>query len=483
MSDAKELTRDEKELLAKFDSWLSDGGPAALVLRQPLEPAEGPDGVFFPATFAAEQGNDPDRFRGGYNIDTFPDGTNVCLVDTVGSQGNRIEPTFRKPEYAGLVPQVTIRINESKTINLLEAGHRSGDAIVRCSELKSALDEAFKALLNGNCKPLAEIAPTSLVFGVWDSRATQAKLPRLVSATIRAFNVYRHTRHAQYNPAVNFKKEGLLDGIDASDDELAAKGYVSQPIGKQPGKPDPTHAGVQLMKHDKTPGSVRRDSILGLAALRRLAVLNSSGTLETDQTQAVRRYVLGLALIALTAEQDSYLRQGCNLVPADEGRSRTFNVVYASGQRVPVFAAQQDADEYAKENPTSPKPPVLNPAIIQQFAMLAAKQFGIDPNRDLTRKALPDREVPFNKELAKKDIKGDAEKVKGDVVSLDANENKFVLKAGKKSEQNEIEIRINENTSFAKGKDVSTFDVVVVQGAKLEVELTNGVAVKVTGKK
>ncbi|MEQ1903858.1 MAG: type I-U CRISPR-associated RAMP protein Csb1/Cas7u [Pirellulaceae bacterium] len=483
MSKSKQLTDEETKMLTAFDEWLSGGGPAALVIRESLEPVEGPDGVFFPATFAAELGNDPDRFRGGYNIDSFPDGTNVCLIDTVGSQGNRIEPIFSTADYAGLVPQISIKISDSKRISLLDAGHRSGDAIVRCSELKSHVDEAFKALLNGNAKPLAQIAPTSLVFGVWDSRGTQAKLPRLVSSTIRAFNVCRHTRHAQYNPAVNFKKEGLLDGIDASDDDLASKGFVSQPIGKQPGKPDPTHAGVQLSLSKEKPGSIRRDATLGLAALRRLTVLSPDGSIDGEETLTLRRYVLGLALIALTAEQDNYLRQGCNLVPASEGKDRTFQLVCSSGKRLPVMSKAEEADAIIQSNPQSAKPPVLNPPIIIQFARLAAEQFGLDPNRDLTKKALPDREVPFSKELAKKDIKGDTEKLKGEVVSVDADNKKFVVRIGKKGDQKEVEIQVSENTAYTKGKDDSTFDAMVVAGAKLDIEVANGVAIKVIGKK
>ncbi|MBM4091649.1 MAG: type I-U CRISPR-associated protein Cas7 [Planctomycetes bacterium] len=482
MNESKELTTDERGLLTGFDGWLDDDGPAALVIREPMEPVEGTDGVFFPATFAAEQGNDPDRFRGGYNIDTFPDGTNVCLVDTVGSQANRIEPLFAKSEYVGLVPQISIRISDTKTVNLLEAGHRAGDAIVRCSQLKAELDRAFRSLLNGDAEPLAEIAPTSLVFGVWDSRGTQAKLPRLVSATIRAFNVRRHTRHAQYNPVINFKKEGVLEGLDATDDDLAAKGYVSQPIGRQPGKPDPTHAGVQLMNHEKTPGGIRRDAILSLSALRRLTALNEDGTLDPTRTKTLRRYVLGLGLIALTATQDSYLRQGCNLVPSDEGRLRTFNLVYACGKRVPVFAVQEEADEYATSHPDNPGPTVLNPTTVKQFATLAARQFGIDPTRDIAKKAPPDREVPFDRDLAKRDIKGDADKFKGEVISRDVSGNKFMLKVGKRNDQKDVEILTNENTTFIKGKQKSTFDVVVLEHAKLDVEATDGIAVKVIGK-
>lgn len=483
MSEQTKLSIEDANLLTTFDNWLQDGGPAALAIREPLEPVEGPDGVFFPATFAAEQGNDPDRFRGGYNIDSFPDGTNVCLIDTVGSQGNRIEPIFAKAEHAGLIPQISIKISDTKRISLLEAGHRSGDAIVRCSELKSDLDVAFKALLNGDALPLARIAPTSLVFGVWDSRGTQAKLPRLVSSTIRAFNVCRHSRHAQYNPTINFKKEGLLDGIDASDDDLAAKGFVSQPIGKQPGKPDPTHAGVQLSTNKEKPGSIRRDATLGLAALRRLTALNSDGSINTGETLVLRRYVLALGLIALTAEQDSYLRQGCNLVPACEGVGRTFQLVCASGKRVPVVLNEQAADDYVQTNPRSPKPPVLNEPTITRFATLAARQFGIDPSRDLTKKASPDREVSFDKELAKKDIKGDSEKLKGEVVSVDADNKKLVFRIGKKGDQKEVAIQVSENTAYVKGKDESTFDAMVVAGAKLDIEVANGVATKVIGKK
>ena len=43
------------ELKTKFDAWLSDSGPAALVIREHLMAVEGRDGVVFPATYAASQ--------------------------------------------------------------------------------------------------------------------------------------------------------------------------------------------------------------------------------------------------------------------------------------------------------------------------------------------------------------------------------------------------------------------------------------------
>lgn len=118
--------------LTQFDHYLNDDGPAALVLREHLMPAEGADGVLFPATFAAGTG-----FPGGYNIDRFGSEAsgNVCLVDSVGSQANRIEPLFMREKYSSLVPQIVIKAGP-KEVNLLEAGHRAGDALVRCSTLQ-----------------------------------------------------------------------------------------------------------------------------------------------------------------------------------------------------------------------------------------------------------------------------------------------------------------------------------------------------------
>ena len=54
-------------VLTKYDSWLDDNGPAALVIREHLVPIEGKGGVLFPATYAAAE--DKSKFAGGYNID------------------------------------------------------------------------------------------------------------------------------------------------------------------------------------------------------------------------------------------------------------------------------------------------------------------------------------------------------------------------------------------------------------------------------
>jgi CRISPR-associated protein Csb1 len=344
------------DVLTKYDNWLgADDTVAALVIREYLVPVEGADGVIFPATFAAAE--DKSKFPGGYNIDTFSDGKNVCLIDSVGSQSNRIEPIFAEPRDSELVPQVVVRAGE-KRINLLQAGHRAGDALVRCSGLQNELQNAFKAVQNGNAEPLAKIAPTSLVFGVWDSRDTQAKLPRLIASTIRAFNVRKLTRSAQFVPATEYTKEGLLQPTD--DKKLGAayaeRGFVHVPASG-------SHGGVIA------DGGIRREATLSLAALR---LLRSEK--DPARTLALRRYIFGLALTALTYPAGSYLRQGCNLV-ADPDKPRDFLEVHIDGKRMPANIAHADA---------------------LTFASAAAKGFGVGK----------DRTVDFDTKLAARDVGG-----------------------------------------------------------------------------
>lgn len=353
-----------EEILLKFEDWLSESGPAALVIREHLIPIEGSDGVVFPATFAAGDG-----FAGGYNIDPFKDGSNVCLLDSVGSQANRIEPLFSREGYSGLVPQVVV-VAGKKRVNLLDAGHRAGDAIVRCSTLQDVLRSAFAAVLQGDAVPLAKVAPTSLVFGVWDSRDTQAKVPRLISSTIRAFDVRPLKRSAQYIPAVDYVAEELLEEPeDLRDAEgkvkgkhpFAQRGYSHHPASG-------SHGGVLA------DGGIRRDASLHLAGLR---LLNS----ETDPV-ALKRYVLGLALTAFTYPAGGLLRQGCHLV-LDPKKPRQFQEVYGDGRREDATVSHKDALAYAKAG---------------------AKAFGIDPDRKIEFGKGPDREVEFDKERAQKDL-------------------------------------------------------------------------------
>jgi CRISPR-associated protein Csb1 len=341
--------------LTQFDDFLKPDGPAALVLREWLMPVEGTDGIFFPATYASGDG-----FPGGYNIDTDPESKkNVALVDSVGSQANRIEPIFKDEKYKSLVPQIAVTAGE-KEVSIFEAAHRAGDAILRCSSLDTELQAAFKEVLKGDATTLAKIAPTSLVFGVWDSRDTQAKLPRVFASTIRAFNVRELRRSAQYNPAVDFAELDVFSAEEKSKAEgdnknpLAKRGFVHVPATA-------THGGVIA------DGGIRRDATLGLAAVRLLhAGKDEKKTLE------LRRYILGLALVAFTYNSSGYLRQGCLLV-LNPDQLRELVEVLPTGERKPFKLTHDDAIKFATE---------------------AAKAFGVGESKA----------VSFDKKKAKDDV-------------------------------------------------------------------------------
>ncbi len=325
-------------LLEKFDHYLQASGPAAIVIREHLVPVEGPDAVLFPPTFASGDG-----FPGGYNIDGDANEPKIALIDTVGSQSNRIEAIFAEPDYTTLVPQITITAGK-KSVNLLHASHRAGDAIVRCTPLQADLEKAFNELLNGDATALAKIAPTSLVFGVWDSRKTQAKMPRLIASTIRAYNVRKLTRHAQFNPSLDYVGEGVLaEPEDLRDSEgkiigkhpFAQRGFTHVPVTKK----ENTHGGVIA------DGGIRRDATLALAALK----LIKAGT-DKEATERLQRYILGLALVAFTRLPGGYIRQGTILVSdTREGMEGKSDAVFTDGRRYPFCVDHAEALKFAKE--------------------------------------------------------------------------------------------------------------------------------------
>ena len=335
---------------ALFDRCANDpAGPVALHFLQHLVPVEGHGAPFFPPTFAMDE---------KYNIDTLADGSRVALIDSVGSQANRMEPLFLEAPFADLVPQVAIRYGDAshQVVSLLQAGHRLGDAVVRCTELAGEAQRAFLAAGRGDAEPLARLAPTSLVFGAWDSRDTGVKLPRIVQSVIRAWDVSRLSRSAQFNPAIDYSQLDLVGSEEsmkkAEKDELAQRGYLHVPSTGD-------HGGIVAT------GPIRRDVTVNLVALRRL---------EGARAAEMRRYLLGLALVAAAEPLDPFLRQGCLLVP-DTDKPGAWTAVERTGERVGL---------------------TCQAATVLALARKAAEVFGVGAAR----------EVRFDAKRAKEDMKG-----------------------------------------------------------------------------
>jgi CRISPR-associated protein Csb1 len=357
------MTEPLKLTNAIIDSWADDkNGPVALHLKQKLIPVEGEGAVIFPPTYAMGDGKSP------YNIDVLSDGTKVATIDSVGSEANRIEPIFKEDRFKALVPQIDIAYGNERTISILGAGHRLGDAIIRCTELKDEAQKAFEALLKSNdAEAIAKLAPTSLVFGVWDSRDTQAKLPRVVQSVIRAWEVEELTRSAQYNPALNYAELDVFSDDDRQKQEgnpkspLAQRGFVHVPAVRN-------HGGIIAR------GGIERTVTLNLIALRRLSGSNA---------EKLRRYILGLSLVAATEPVEAFLRAGCMVTPNPD-QPGIWESVGRGGKRDAI---------------------ALDPVVAKNYAETAAQAFGVGPSKSVT----------FDKDLAVADSKlADKEAAKAD---------------------------------------------------------------------
>lgn len=333
--------------LQHFDSWFAAGSPSALVVKEHLEPAAGKGAVIFPPTFAQEEGS---KEKGGRYIVDGEGDTSTCLLDTVGSQANRLEPVFLEAELRSLVPQVSVRV-QSREISILELGHRAADAVIRSTALAQELRSAFAAFATGNAEPLAKVAPTSLVFGAWDSRDTQTKLPRLIDSTIRAYNVAELKRGAQFFGGLEKSEIAEFD-LGADNDALSKAGFLDAPAGV-------THGGIAVK------GNILRTTILNLTALRAI------GGTSPEATEKLRRYILGLALVAAFHPSDLFLRQGCLLVrDRDAEKPISCELVFRDGKREAT---------------------AIDFETVKSFAIQAASAFGVGESKS----------VPFDPAAAK----------------------------------------------------------------------------------
>ena len=337
-----------------IDVWADACGPVALHLKQKLLPVEGEGGVIFPPTYADI----------GYNIDTLSDGTKVALIDSVGSQANRMEPIFKREPYSELVPQIEIKLHTKEDDNekyierrsLLDLAHRSADAVVySCPELAPDMEQAFHALKQrGDAEPLCQLAPTSLVFGFWDSRGESSeRRPRLVRSIIRAWDVQPLHTAAQFNSIWKTLSEAQQDALEteakAKKVKRSEKGLADAPAVFRKTKAPQYHDGTpnpeaRVLGGVLASGPIERDVTVNLVALRAI-----SGA-DKEKTKSMRRYLLALTLIAATAEIDLFLREGCHLRYAADD---LWNAIPRRGEIVPIDLASNSAQEsllaYAQE--------------------------------------------------------------------------------------------------------------------------------------
>ena len=215
---------------------VADKRLVALTRRQDLEPVEGREAPVHPPTYPA-----PRNARGSvppYTVNELGDGTRVCDLDSAPSQANRMEGAFAG-ELAHVVPRHMVEAGGHR-VDLARLPHRLADAAIRATALARDIRSGFEALAAGDAVPLARLAPTSLVYGVWDSRDTRVSAPRAVSSRIEARDVSVLTRSAQYSAAF---EQGTL-GLDDREWKRAAEaGLAPTPATNRPGGASSCGAG------------------------------------------------------------------------------------------------------------------------------------------------------------------------------------------------------------------------------------------------
>lgn len=352
-----------------FGFLLKKNGPVAIVIREKLRPAGGIGTTVFPPTYADLN----DDKKASYNLDFFPNGGNRCTIDSIQSQANRLEEEFLYEPYSELVPQIIINAGEKK-VNLLKAAHRLGDAAARFSSMTEEVDSAFNLFIEKNdCSLIAKLSPMSLIFGVWDSRGTAAKVARIFTSHIYASDVIPLTRSSVFNSSFTVKDVKKTENEESLNENEKKKWSTA---GLANALKTGSLGGVIVN------GEIIRESSINLNAVRRLKAK------DDDLTRILQEYILALSLVCATLPQDGDLRSGCHLV-RDGKASLIIKII------------SRDGDESVFD---------LNHKDALDFAVNAAKVFDVPERRDSIefdgKKALDYLNSKTNEEKSKTSSKG-----------------------------------------------------------------------------
>ena len=324
------------------------GEAIAYRLAAELEPASGAGGKVFPPTYMMEGARDTK-----YALEKTSDGSlKSVLLDSVASQANRAELALLDALDNGYLTFPAPYVDFSNCddvafdrVSVLEAPHRIADAIFRDSTLDGVgfrLTETGKRIFKSspiNATEAFKYAPTSLLFGVWDSTGPQGgggmKFQRAFVSEIIG-----------HDPAIGLKVGSRIDplGISASVKITAPKEsdenmWELDPKGK--GKPsDVNHSNVAPSIDAESGGVyIRRatqTAVLSLAALRKLRFPGFGKDAQVSARTALA--ALGLAALAFVADADRDLRSRCLLVPAARPEFKRISREWGQDAEAPLDA-------------------------------------------------------------------------------------------------------------------------------------------------
>ena len=318
------------------------GDAVALRSRMTLRPAGGEGDKAFPSSYAVDG-----RAEHKYVVEERQVGdsdkvSTTVLLDSVASQANRAELAllegWERDELVFPVPYVDFAgdddVTDYEKLTVLEAPHRLADAIFRDSLLKGTLfrlSDIGRAITDAtprNATALFRYAPTSLLFGMWDSTGPKgglgSKFQRAYVSEIVGFDAAVGRKVKSRIDPLQIEKVAPEDRVFNSadpnevwthDPDKAEKDKNGNPVpasrgseSGEAGQPSKINHGnvaptVDTEAGGVTIGKALQTTVISFAALRRLRFKGFGREAETAARTAVA--ALGVAAIAYQHETDS----------------------------------------------------------------------------------------------------------------------------------------------------------------------------------
>lgn len=349
------------------------GASPGVRVRTSLEPLGGPGDKLFPPTYVPDgraetkYATETRRVRG--------EDRQCVLLDSVSSQANRQElallSAYRSGRLSLPVISVDFRasdgIEDIGLISDLEASHRVFDAILRDSlhgDLLFRHAEVGRAITEATprrASALFRYAPTTLLFGGWDSTGPKggrgAKYERAITSEIVAIGIHFGVKTASRLDPLGIERQAgpLWEASDGEwtpfehdavkDDKGRPKQYSRSGTGEA-GRPSQVNHGNVVPSIDSAAGGITADeviatTVLSFIALRKLGFATDAALNGADQfgsAVAARTAIaaLGLLAVVLATEEGFDLRSRCVLVPTapvqfellgrDEGGTSKFSL-------------------------------------------------------------------------------------------------------------------------------------------------------------
>jgi len=332
-----------------FNSFIQNVENANAIRRRlTLQPAGGNGSYIAPPTYKG----DNDKTTHVFEIRRINEADVQCvLLDSVQSQANRLEEALSKSiefEKAAIpytyVDFKNTDIRHVGNLSSLDVPHRIFDAIIRDSELDgvefldSPMGKEISKATPHNAQALFRYAPTTLIFGGWNSTGelggSGPRFQRCITSEIIGVNT---PIGESKKPASRLDPLGI-EKVDIFRTEGGKKyEWSTDKQGKATkAKPsDVNHGNIppSVLNQGATVDYALQTTVITLAGLRRLSFPDGDGNIDEKRNMAACTVLAALALYAITKQDKAgySLRSRCDLVPEPAGL-HTFEIIQNNGK-------------------------------------------------------------------------------------------------------------------------------------------------------